>query len=118
MIDFPTDVAPPDVVSTTTILARPFIEPDAARATSTPSRCDAKSAGGRQGGYGSSCGRDDLPPRAHRRGGLCHAGGSSLDVRRRSSRGDEENQLRRISVSARGHTSGDLALSPVHTQLS
>src|ERR1700686_5690725 len=26
-----------DVVSTTTILARPFIEPDAARATSTPS---------------------------------------------------------------------------------
>jgi hypothetical protein len=29
---------PPDVVSTTTILARPFIEPDAARATSTPSR--------------------------------------------------------------------------------
>jgi hypothetical protein len=29
-------------------LARPFIEPDAARATSTPSRCDAKSASGRR----------------------------------------------------------------------
>jgi hypothetical protein len=37
MIDFPTDVAPSDVVSTTTILARLFLEPDAARATSTPS---------------------------------------------------------------------------------
>src|SRR5580693_6730535 len=37
MIDFRTDVAPSDVVSTTAILARPFIEPDAARATSTPS---------------------------------------------------------------------------------
>jgi hypothetical protein len=37
MIDFSTDVAPSDVVSTTTILARLFIEPDAARATSTPS---------------------------------------------------------------------------------
>src|SRR5271168_495889 len=46
---------------------------------------------------------------------LCHAGGSLLDVRRRCSRGYEENQLRRISVPARGHTSGDLALSPVHT---
>jgi putative transposase len=33
---------------------------------------------------------------------LCHAGGSFLDVRRRSSRGDEENQLRQISVPARG----------------
>jgi hypothetical protein len=32
--------------------------------------------------------------------------------------GHEENQLRRISVPALGHTSGDLALSPVHTQLS
>ena len=32
--------------------------------------------------------------------------------------GYEENQLRRISVPARGHRSGDLALSPVHTQLS
>jgi hypothetical protein len=38
MIDFRTDVAPSDVVSTTTILARLFIEPDVARATSTPSR--------------------------------------------------------------------------------
>src|ERR1700732_3102682 len=38
MIGFPTDVAPSDVVSTTTILARLFLEPDAARATSTPSR--------------------------------------------------------------------------------
>ena len=37
MIDFRTDVAPSDVVSTITILARLFIEPDAARATSTPS---------------------------------------------------------------------------------
>jgi putative transposase len=38
MIDFPTDVAPSDVVSTTTIiLARLFLEPEAARATSTPS---------------------------------------------------------------------------------
>jgi chaperone modulatory protein CbpM len=50
--------------------------------------------------------------------GLCHAGGSLLDVSRRCSRGYEENQLRRISVPARGHTSGDLALSPVHTELS
>ena len=33
-----------------------------------------------------------------------------MDVRRRCSRGYEENQLRRISVPARGHTSGDLAL--------
>jgi putative transposase len=41
---------------------------------------------------------------------LCHAGGSLLDVSRRCSRGCEENQLRRISVPARGHTSGDLAL--------
>jgi hypothetical protein len=38
MIGFPTDVAPSDVVSTTTILARLFLELDAARATSTPSR--------------------------------------------------------------------------------
>jgi 4-hydroxy-4-methyl-2-oxoglutarate aldolase len=34
---------------------------------------------------------------------LCHAGGSLLDVRTRCSRGYEENQLRRISVPARGH---------------
>jgi hypothetical protein len=40
MIGFPTGVAPSDVVSTTTILARLFLEPDAARATSTPSRYD------------------------------------------------------------------------------
>jgi hypothetical protein len=33
-------------------------------------------------------------------------------------KGHEEDQLRRISVPARGHTSGDLALSPVHAQLS
>jgi len=32
--------------------------------------------------------------------------------------GHEENQLFRISVPARGPTPGDLALSPVHTQLS
>jgi hypothetical protein len=38
MIDFPTDVAPSDVVSTTTILAPLFLEPDAARATPTPPR--------------------------------------------------------------------------------
>jgi hypothetical protein len=38
MIDFPTGVAPSDVVSTTTISARLFIEPDAARATATPLR--------------------------------------------------------------------------------
>jgi len=50
--------------------------------------------------------------------GLCHVDRSLLEVRRRCSRGYEENQLRRISVSARGHTSGDLALPPVHTQLS
>ena len=49
---------------------------------------------------------------------LCHAGGTLLVVRRRCSRGHEENQLRRIPVPARGHTRGDLALSPVHTQLS
>ena len=49
---------------------------------------------------------------------LCHAGGSLLDARTRCSRGYEENQLRRISVPARGYTSGDLALSPVHAQLS
>src|SRR5580698_10917962 len=41
---------------------------------------------------------------------FCHAGGSLLDVRTRCSRGYEENQLRRISVPARGHTSDDLAL--------
>jgi alkyldihydroxyacetonephosphate synthase len=48
--------------------------------------------------------------------GHYHAGGSLLDVSRRCSRGYEENQLRRISVPARGHTSGDSALSPVHAQ--
>src|SRR5277367_1896183 len=36
VIDFPMDGAP-SVALTTTILARPFIEPDAARAPSTPS---------------------------------------------------------------------------------
>ena len=30
----------------------------------------------------------------------------------------DENQLRRLSASASDHTSGDLALSSVHTQLS
>ena len=37
MIDFPMDGAPSNGCSTTTIFARPFIEPDAARAPSTPS---------------------------------------------------------------------------------
>ena len=35
-----------------------------------------------------------------------------------NNRGYEENQLREVSVPTQGHTSGDLALSSVHTQLS
>src|SRR5450631_4232234 len=34
------------------------------------------------------------------------------------SQGDEENQLLRIPVPARDHSTGDLALSPVHAELS
>jgi hypothetical protein len=42
VIDFPMDGAPSNGCSTTTILARPFIEPDAARAPSTPSHLASK----------------------------------------------------------------------------
>ncbi len=50
-------------------------------------------------------------------GRRCHA---AQDLRFRwrfGSQGDEENQLSRLPLSARDHPPGDLALSPVHTEL-
>ena len=44
----------------------------------------------------------------------CHAASGLRSRWRFGSQGDEENQLSRLSLSARDHPAGDLALSPVH----
>jgi hypothetical protein len=49
--------------------------------------------------------------------GLCHAASGLRSRWRFGSHGNEENQLSRLPLSARDHPAGDLALSPVHTEL-
>ena len=48
---------------------------------------------------------------------LCHAASGLRSRWRFGSHGNEENQLSRLPLSARDHPAGDLALSPVHTEL-
>ena len=47
----------------------------------------------------------------------CHAASGLRSRWRFGSHGNEENQLSRLPLSVRDHPAGDLALSPVHTEL-